>query len=245
VNDDLDSLQVWGLMANGRYARIAATHSREMTKTDIAEAIEDYGRAAANAMEAGADGVEIHAANGYLPHQFMTPTLNRRTDEYGGALANRLRFLGDVVESVCANVPASRVGVRISPYAAYNNTRDPDPDGTTAAVSGMLDEAGVAYLHLADTNAWAGKPDMPRFLAAVKPHFSGALIANGGITPPAAQELVEGGSVDMIAFGRPFLANPDLPARIRGGGPFNEPRSIGWYGGSAEGYTDYPSLQSA
>jgi N-ethylmaleimide reductase len=244
VNDDLDSLQVWGLMANGRYARIAATHSREMTKADIAEAIEDYGRAAANAMEAGADGVEIHAANGYLPHQFMTPTLNRRTDEYGGALANRLRFLGDVVESVCANVPASRVGVRISPYAAYNNTRDPDPDGTTAAVSGMLDKAGVAYLHLADTNAWAGKPDMPRFLAAVKPHFSGALIANGGIRPPAAQELVAGGSVDVIAFGRPFLANPDLPARIRGGGPFNEPRSIGWYGGSAEGYTDYPSLQS-
>jgi NADPH2 dehydrogenase/N-ethylmaleimide reductase len=108
----------------------------------------------------------------------------------------------------------------------------------------MLDKAGVAYLHLSDTNAWAGKPDMPRFLAAVKPYFSGALIANGGITPPAAQELVAGGSVDVIAFGRPFLANPDLPARIRGGGPFNEPRSIGWYGGSAEGYTDYPSLQS-
>src|SRR5258708_30318531 len=85
---------------------------------------------------------------------------------------------------------------------------------------------------------------MARLRAAVKPCFSGAVIANGGITPPAAQELVAGGSVDVIAFGRPFLANPDLPARIRGGGPFNEPRSIGWYGGSAEGYTDYPSLQS-
>jgi N-ethylmaleimide reductase len=245
VNDDLDTLQVWGLMANGRYARIAATPSSEMTKADIAEAIEDYGRAAANALKAGADGVEIHAANGYLPHQFMTPALNRRTDEYGGALANRLRFLSDVVESVCAHVPASRVGVRLSPYAAYNNTRDPDPDATTAAVSGMLDECGVAYLHLADTNAWAGEPDMPRFLAAVKPRFRGALIANGGITPDAAQELVGAGAVDMIAFGRPFLANPDLPARIRSAAPFNEPRSVGWYGGLAEGYTDYPSLPSA
>src|SRR5260370_30600257 len=114
-------------------------------------------------------GGELAAVRGSLQHKFMTPTRNRRTDEYGGALANRLRFLGDVVESVCANVPASRVGVRISPYAAYNNTRDPDPDGTTPAVSGMLDEAGVAYLHLAHTNPWAGQPDIPRLLTAHKP----------------------------------------------------------------------------
>jgi 2,4-dienoyl-CoA reductase-like NADH-dependent reductase (Old Yellow Enzyme family) len=159
-------------------------------------------------MKAGADGVEIHAENGYLPHQFMTPTLNRRTYEYGGALANRLRFLGDVVQSVCANVPASRVGVRISPYAAYNNTRDPDPDGTTAAVSGMLERAGVAYLHLRyECLGWqAGYAAIPRG----EPYFSGALIANGGITPPAAR-LVAGGSVDMFAFGKPFLPIPICP----------------------------------
>jgi 2,4-dienoyl-CoA reductase-like NADH-dependent reductase (Old Yellow Enzyme family) len=204
VNDDLEALQVWGLMANGRYARIAATPSREMTKAEIAEATEDYGHAAANAIEAGADGVEVHAANGYLPHQFMTPTLNRRTDSYGGRLSNRLRFLNDIVDSVCANVPASRVGVRLSPYAAYNNTRDPDPDGTTKAVPSMLDKRGVAYLHLADTNAWEGKPDLPRFLAAAKPNFCRTLIANGGITPTDANELVGGGAVDLIAFGRSF-----------------------------------------
>jgi NADPH2 dehydrogenase/N-ethylmaleimide reductase len=244
VNDDLDSLQVWGLMANGRYARISATPSREMTKAEITETIEEYGRAAANAIEAGADGVEVHAANGYLPHQFMTPALNKRTDGYGGSAGNRLRFLREILEAVCANVPPERVGVRISPYAAYNNPRDPDPDETASNLARMLGRFGIAYLHLADTNAWAGRPDLPRFVSAVKPHFHGPLIANGGITPPAATELVAKESVHMVAFGRPFLANPDLPERIRTGGPYNEMRSVGWYGGSEEGYTDYPSLKS-
>jgi N-ethylmaleimide reductase len=242
VNDDIDSLQVYGQMANGRYARIAATESRAMTEAEIHEAVKDYGRGAANALRAGFDGVEIHAANGYLPHQFLSPTINTRSDRYGGSADKRLNFLREITDAVCNSVDASRVGVRISPYAAYNNSRDPDPDTTTSAVASLLDGYGLAYLHLADTNAWAGKPDMPRFVAAVKPHFKGALIGNGGITPEAAQELVGDGTLDMIAFGRPFLANPDLPARIAQAGPYNEPRFVGWYGGSAEGYTDYPSL---
>ena len=245
INDDLDLLQVWGLMANGRYARISATPSREMTKAEITATIEEYGRAAANAVKAGADGVEVHAANGYLPHQFMTPSLNKRTDGYGGSPDNRLRFLREIIEAVCANVPRERVGVRISPYAAYNNPRDPDPDDTASNLARMLDRFGIAYLHLADTNAWAGRPDLPRFVNAVTPHFHGPLIANGGITPLAAAELIGKESVHMVAFGRPFLANPDLPERIRIGGPYNEARSVGWYGGSEEGYTDYPSLKSA
>jgi N-ethylmaleimide reductase len=242
MNDDLDTLQVYGLMANGRYARIAATPSRAMTEAEIAQTVADYARGAANTIRAGLDGVEIHAANGYLPHQFLSPTTNRRTDAYGGSLENRLRFLREVTEAVVAQVGAGRVGVRISPFAAYNNTRDPDPAGTTTAVAKMLSGYGLAYLHLADTNAWAGSPDMPQLLAAAKPHFGGALIGNGAISPEAAQALVADGSFDMVAFGRPFLANPDLPARIRQGGPYNEPRYVGWYGGSDEGYTDYPAL---
>jgi N-ethylmaleimide reductase len=241
VNDDLDALQVWGLMANGRYARIAATPSRAMTEDEIRDAIADYGRGAANAMRAGLDGVEIHAANGYLPHQFLSPGTNQRTDRYGGCLENRLRFLREVVESVLAHVDAGRVGVRISPFAAYNNSRDPDPAGTTTAVAKMLDGYGLAYLHLADTNAWAGSPDLPKLLEASRPHFRGTLIGNAGITPAAAAELVASKALDVVAFGRPFLANPDLPARIRRGGPYNEPRAVGWYGGSEEGYTDYPT----
>ncbi len=245
INDDLDTLQVWGLMASGRYARIAATPSREMTEAEVHEAIEDYGRGAANAMRAGFDGVEIHAANGYLPHQFLSPTINRRTDRYGGSLEKRLNFLREATESILKAVDASRVGVRISPYATYNNPRDLDPDATASAVARMLNGYGLAYVHLADTNAWAGKPDMPRFVAAVKPHFSGVLIGNGGITPETAQTLVRESSLDLVAFGRPFLANPDLPERIRQGGPYNAARSIGWYGGTDQGYTDYPTLSAA
>lgn len=244
INDDLDALQVYGLMANGRYARIAATPSRAMTEEEVREAIEDYGRGAANALRAGLDGVEIHAANGYLPHQFLTPTLNQRTDRYGGSLDNRLRFLREVTEAVLKHVEPSRVGVRISPFAAYNNTRDPDPAGTTTAVARMLGEYRLAYLHLADTNAWGGTPDLPRLIESAKPHFRGALMANGGLTPEAGQALVADGRVDLVAYGRPFIANPDLPARIRQVGPYNELRAVGWYGGSDEGYTDYPALHA-
>ena len=242
VNDDLDALQVYGQMANGRYARLAATPARAMTLAEIQETIADYAQGAANAIRAGLDGVEIHAANGYLPHQFLSPGTNQRSDLYGGSMENRLRFLREVVEAVVAKVGASRVGVRISPFAGYNNSRDTDPAATTTAVAKLLEGYGLAYLRLADTNAWAGSPDMPQLLAATKPHFSGTLIGNGAITPEAAHDYVAAGTFDMVAFGRPFLANPDLPARIRQGGPFNDPRAVGWYGGSEEGYTDYPAL---
>lgn len=245
VNDDLDALQVWGLMANGRHARIAATPSRAMTLDEIGETVADYGKAASNAIRAGCDGVEIHAANGYLPHQFLSPTTNRRDDKYGRSLQGRLQFLREVIEAVLVHVDPKRVGVRISPFAAYNNTRDPHPEETYAAVAEMLATYGIGYLHLADTNAWAGAPDMQRILEVVRPRYTGVLIGNGGMSPPDAEKLVWDGSLDMVAFGRPFLANPDLPARIGQGGPYNEPRPVGWYGGSAEGYTDYPALQAA
>jgi len=245
VNDDLDALQVWGQMANGRYARIAATPSREMTVAEIEATIEEYRVGAANAIRAGLDGVEIHAANGYLPHQFLSPTINRRTDEYGGSLAKRLTFLKRVAQAVIGAVGAHRVGVRLSPTAAYNNTRDPDPAATYSAVARMLDELGVAYIHIADTNAWAGAPDMPKLLDMIRPNYRGRLIGNGGISPEAAADHVQSGRLDVIAFGRTFLANPDLPDRIRRGGPYNDPRSVGWYGGSHEGYTDYPSASAS
>jgi N-ethylmaleimide reductase len=243
VNDDLNTLQVWGELANGQYVRIAATSSREMTLQEIERTVDDYEIATQRAMAAGFDGVEIHMANGYLPHQFMSPETNRRTDRYGGTLERRLVFVREVTEAVMRVMHPSQVGVRISPYAAYNNVRDPDPDATATALAKMFDSYGLAYLHLADTNAWGGEPDMPRLVEAVKPHFKGILIGNGGITPDAAQQLVRDGILDMVAFGRQFIANPDLPERIRLGGPFNEVRSAGWYGGEEEGYTDYPKFQ--
>jgi 2,4-dienoyl-CoA reductase-like NADH-dependent reductase (Old Yellow Enzyme family) len=134
------------------------------------------------------------------------------------------------------------VGIRISPFALYNNTRDPNPAETFSAVAKMVQAYGLAYLHLGDTNAWAGAPDMPKILEIVKPHFHGCLIGNGGIEPDAAEKLVQDGALDMVAFGRSYISNPDLPARIASDGPYNETRYVGWYGGSEEGYTDYPML---
>ena len=242
INDDLHELQVYGLMANGRYAQIAATPSRAMTLEEIDQTVADYGRATANALKAGCDGVEIHAANGYLLHQFLSPTINQRTDAYGGSLEGRLRLLREVIEATLANATSAQVGIRISPFALYNNTRDPNPAETFSAVASMVQSYGLAYLHLGDTNAWAGSPDMPKILEIVKPHFHGCLIGNGGIEPDAAEKLVQDGALDMVAFGRSYISNPDLPARIASNGPYNETRYVGWYGGSEEGYTDYPML---
>jgi N-ethylmaleimide reductase len=245
VNDDLDALQVYAELGNGRYVRIAATRSRAMTLEEVRSTVQEYRTGAANAWAAGCDGVEVHAANGYLPHQFLSPTINRRDDAYGGTLANRARFLREVVEAIGEVVPMSRVGVRISPLAAYNNTRDPDPAETYEYVASMLQELGVAYVHIADTNAWAGHPDLPLLLEMVRPQFSGALIANGGLLLDHAAALVDQGAVQMVAFGRRFIANPDLVSRIRTGAPLAESSAAVWYGGSEQGYTDYPRLEAA
>jgi N-ethylmaleimide reductase len=239
INDDLTALQVWGQLANGRYVQIAATPSRAMTIDEIRAAVQDYRLGAANALSAGCDGVEVHAANGYLPHQFLSPTINRRDDEYGGSVANRARFLRQILENIAQVVPMSRVGVRLSPYAAYNNVRDPNPQETYTYVTRMLQELGVAYIHLADTNAMAGGNDLASILDIVRPIYDGPLIANGGIDVPAAEALVGSDKVQMIAFGRLFIANPDLPHRIRLRLPLAQPRALGWYGGNEEGYTDY------
>ncbi len=244
VNDDLDALQVWGLLANGNYVRIAATSSRAMTEAEVKATILEYKAGAINAIQAGCDGVEVHAANGYLPHQFLSPTTNQRTDSYGGSVENRARFLREIIQAITSEIPASRVGVRLSPFAAYNNVRDTDPPATYAYVAKMLNEFGVAYIHIADTNAWAGAPDLQRILPIIKPHFNGSIIVNAGITPESAEQLVEAGAADAVAFGREFIANPDLPERIRRHGPFNELRNVGLYGGDQTGYVDYPFLSS-
>jgi N-ethylmaleimide reductase len=245
VNDDLHLLQAYGALANGMYTRIAASPARAMTGADIEQAIDAYRRAARNATRAGIDGVEIHAANGYLPQQFLSPHTNRRDDAFGGSLANRARFLERVLQAVLDELPAGRVGVRLSPFAAYNNATDPDTEATYAYVARLLGDAGVAYIHAADTNAWGGAPDMDRILAFLRPNFGGAIVANGGLDADSGAALVASGRADMVAFGRSFIANPDLVARIRHGGPYNEPDLFTFYGGDGRGYLDYPALDGA
>lgn len=242
VNDDLDKLQVWALLANGAYVRIAATPSRAMTLDDMQNVVREFRMAAANAVKAGFDGVEIHGANGYLIHQFLSPTINLRLDEYGGSIEGRAKLLLDIVSAISGVIPRSRIGLRLSPFADYNSTRDPNPTETYGWVARWLQTAGLAYLHLADTNAWTGAPDYERMLPIFREHYHGPLIVNAGIAPDRAADIIGSGEADAVAFGRLFLANPDLPARIRAGGPYNTPGHIGIYGGSNNGYLDYPSL---
>jgi len=242
VNDDLHLLQAYGALANGQYTRIAASPARAMTSIEVYAAIAEFRLAARNAARAGIDGVEIHAANGYLPQQFLSPHTNRRNDEFGGSPARRLRFLELVLEAVLEEMPAGRVGVRLSPFAGYNNAPDPDVEATYTQVARLLDAAGVAYIHAADTNAWAGQPDMAAILRILRPNFSGAIIANGGLDAASGAQLLASGMADMVSFGRPFIANPDLVERMRRGGPYNTPDPFTFYGGGARGYLDYPAL---
>lgn len=245
VNDDLHLVQAYGALGNGYYSRIAASPAREMTFEDIEQAVDEYRIATRNAVRAGIDGVEIHAGNGYLPHQFLSPQTNRRTDMFGGTLVNRARFLGLVLQAVLEEIPAHRVGVRISPFAGYNNALDPQTAHTYAYLAGLFSTAGVAYLHAADTNAWGGVPDMDRILAILRPNFSGAIIANGGLDAASGSALIASGRADMVSFGRSFIANPDLVARIVHGGPYNAPDPARFYGGDNTGYLDYPTLADA
>ncbi|WP_175783032.1 alkene reductase [Burkholderia anthina] len=240
VNDDLEKLQVWAQLANGAYTKIHATPSRAMTHAEVQQVIQEFRRGAEHAWAVGFDGVEIHAANGYLPHQFLSPTINQRDDEYGGSVDNRARFLKEILENVSEVMPIGRVGVRLSPFADYNNVRDPDPAATYAHVADMLERFKVAYTHIADTNGWAGAPDLPKILDIVRPRFSGTVIANGGIGIDQAAQLIDGGQVDLVAFGRLFISNPDLVGRIGNSAPLTKPESHGWYGGDETGYTDYP-----
>ena len=244
VNDDLDRLQVWALLANDAYVRIAATSSRAMTSAEIQGVVSEFRLAAANAVRAGFDGVEIHGANGYLIHQFLSPTINLRTDDYGGSAERRSRLLLEIVAAISDVVPRSRIGLRLSPFADYNSVRDPKPEDTYRQLAHWLGTAGLAYLHLADTNAWTGAPDYKRMLPIFRGLYRGPLIVNAGITPEHAARIVDSGEADAVAFGRLFLANPDLPARIRVGGPYSSPQPFGIYGGTDSGYLDYPTLDT-
>lgn len=242
VNDDLDQLNVHALLANGVYARIAATPSRAMSLQDIQRTIEDYGKAARFAKDAGFDGVEIHAASGYLPHQFLSPTINRREDSYGGSLENRVRFITDIFEAVSQVYDPSQIGVRATPFADYNNTRDPDPEATFAFLAKRLNVLKAGYFHAADQNGWLGRPDLEKIIKTIRPNFDGALVLNGAIGVEQGASLIASGVAQAVAFGRAYISNPDLVERISQGVELSQPRPTGWYATGADGYTDYPAF---
>jgi N-ethylmaleimide reductase len=245
----LQALNVKAFIETGPGAGTLVTPSvpRELSVVEIKALVELYAQAARNALEAGFDGVEIHCANGYLVNQFISSHANTRTDEYGGSLQNRLRFLSEVVRAVADVVGADRMGVRFSPLftstdedRVYIGFVEDDPHQTYIEAVKILEQAGVAYLSIAEAD-WANAPEMPEaFRRDVRLTFSGRIMYAGGYTAERAARLLESGLADLIAFGRPFIANPDLPERLANNWPLNPVDGATMYGGSEQGYTDYP-----
>ncbi|WP_431281826.1 alkene reductase [Humitalea sp. 24SJ18S-53] len=204
--------------------------------------IGDYVQAAQNATRAGFDGIELHAANGYLIDQFLKDGTNTRTDRYGGSVENRARFGLEVVDAMLKVFPAKRFGVRISPVSPANDAVTSDPAEVFGYFVAELSKRGIAFIHVVE-GATGGPRDVAPFdYAALRRSFKGAYIANNGYTRAMAIEAVAEGRADLVAFGRPFIANPDLVARLRQDAPLNTVNPATLYGGGAEGYTDYPAL---
>ena len=220
--------------------------ARALTHDDIRAIVRDYAHAAEQARRAHFDGIELHAANGYLIDQFLRDSVNTRSDAYGGSIENRLRLLNEVVDALCAVLPPSRIGVRLTPMGGPGGSHDSDPETVYVAAARTLAGRGLAYLHVVRPNGHGGNAaDVARgnrIVAGMRAAFDGAFIANGDFTPEEAAEWVASGKADAIAFGRLFIANPDLPTRIAAGGPYTTADRNSFYGGSAAGYTDYPTL---
>lgn len=216
------------------------TPARAMTEADIAHAVAEYAEAARLAIEAGFDGVELHAANGYLIEQFLNANVNTRTDGYGGSTAGRNRFALEVARATVAAIGAERVGIRLSPYGVFNGTGAfADVDAQYLALVQELSTLGLMYLHVLDHSAM-GAPAVPAALkAALRAAFQGPYILAGGFDTASAEQALVDGQADLIAFGRPFISNPDLVERMRQGAPLNPPDMATFYTPGPVGYTDY------
>ena len=219
---------------------------RALETDEIPRVIEDYRHAARCAKAAGFDAVEVHAANGYLLDQFIQDGTNKRTDEYGGSIGNRIRLPYEVTEAVAEIMGADRTGVRVSPNGDANDIHDSDVAETFGALYKHLDHLGLAYLHVMEQFPGTERTeDELKRLEDLRGHWSGVYIANGGFDAAQASAYIERGRAHAVAFGRPFIANPDLPDRYRRGAPLNEPDQDTFYGGNEKGYTDYPTLGEA
>ena len=236
------------LIQDGVPTFVDTSAPRALRAEEIPGIVQDYRHAAMQAIAAGFDGVEIHAANGYLIDQFLKTGSNQRTDDYGGRITHRARFLLEVVAAVTEAVGAARTGIRLSPVTPANDAHDADPQPLFDHVVKKLAGYKLAYLHLIEgaTGGPRELPERPFDYAALRKTYrdaggKGAWMVNNGYDLPLANEALEEGA-DLVAFGKPYIANPDLVARLKVGGPFNTPDKSTFYGGGAKGYTDYPAL---
>jgi len=214
-----------------------------MTEADIKSTVEEYAQAAKNAVDAGFDGVELHGANGYLLEQFFRPTSNRRTDRYGGAIENRARFVLEVTRAVIGAIGKDKVGIRLSPFGAFNDMPAyPTTEADYTYLAGEVNAIGLVYVHLVDHSSMGAPPVPESIKATFRSVFKRTLILSGGYDAVRAESDLEAGRCDLVAFGRPFLANPDLVTRWKTGAALNVPDMSTFYTPGAKGYTDYPTL---
>jgi N-ethylmaleimide reductase len=218
-----------------------------LSRDEVARVVEQFRHAASIALAANFDGVEIHGANGYLIDQFLQTGTNHRDDEYGGSVEHRTDFLVDVARAVVDVWGGGRVGVRLSPGGGMNGIHDDDPVETFSYAAHRLDQMqDIVYLHVVEAPVGSSGPDERRVCATrlLRPIFRRTLISTGGYSPASAEHVLEKHEADLIGFGRLFIANPDLPERIRAGALLNEPDQATFYTPGEHGYTDYPTMES-
>lgn len=229
---------------NGTFTDVS--EPRALRLDELPAIIEGYRKGAANAIAAGFDGVEIHGANGYLLDQFLRDGINQRTDQYGGSIENRARLLLEVTQAIVQEIGAERTGIRISPVTPANDAADSNPQPLFNYVVEQLDRLGLVYIHVIEGSTGADRDFGAGFdYGALRSRYRGAWISNNGYDRAMADNAVANGRADLIAFGRPFISNPDLVERLRRDAPLAQLNRATLYGGGAEGYTDYPALEAA
>ncbi|MEN3275067.1 MAG: N-ethylmaleimide reductase [Massilia sp.] len=233
------------VVAYTRAGKVDVLEPRALALEEIKDIVDEYRRGAANAIRAGFDGIELHGANGYLIDQFLRDGANKRTDEYGGSIENRCRFALEVVDACVAEIGAGRVGIRLSPVTPANDLSDSSPQALFAHLIEELNKRGIAFIHFIE-GATGGPRDVPGFdFAWARQAYQGTYIANNGYTREMAIDAVESGAADAVAFGRLYIANPDLVQRLQQNAPLNVPNPLTFYTHGEEGYIDYPTLDQA
>ncbi|HAS6297475.1 TPA: N-ethylmaleimide reductase [Vibrio vulnificus] len=234
--------KVWIADEHGNGNMVDCVEPRAMSQDDIDRVVSDFAYAAKRAIEAGFDGVEIHGGNGYLIDQFLRTNSNHRTDQYGGSRENRIRFLLQVVDAVSQAIGADKVGVRLAPFITFKDMNCPDIVPTILEASKQLQARDIAYLHLSEAD-WEDAPEIPEsFRIELREYFTNTIIVAGSYTQARADEVLEKGYADLVAFGRPFVSNPDLVERLKHQQPLAELDGATLFGGDERGYTDYTAL---